>query len=510
MKPTVHRWQKAELKRRVIMAGYGRDNHAAAALAAMRALAREEPQLPALQADMVTLAIAMSEYDQALLAAGRLLKLAPGDFFAARSAAEAYAFCGREHKALDAWRSVSTPEHRATALAAMSRMEERAGRLDEAADLITQALALDPRDAMSVLTAGRIASKQGQIERGIGLLERCTHPAVPAGLRSQAFYELGEICDRSDDPAQAVVLWRAAKRCIEDGFPGDIDLGRRIRLKTLERNRRTMTTLNPALVRRWRGEKPACWLPPITVLAGHPRSGTTLLEQVLAAHPGVCDIDEQDALACAVRETLFPGVPEGPDLTALSTTPAEALAATRRDYLRRLGMLREIGPDTGLLLDKNPNLTDFLPFLLRPLPELRILIARRDPRDILLSCFRLPVLPQAGNVAWLREDHAAEDYRSMMGVWEKLRECLGDDDRSWHEVSYESLCADLEGESRRATAFLGLDWHGDQQRYREVRAGTRVSSPSYEAVRAPVHTSGIGRWRRYADLLPRLFAGFGP
>lgn len=509
MKPTVRRWQKVELKRRAIMADYGRDNHAAAALAAIRTLARREPLLPTLQTDIITLAVAMSEYDQALLAAGRLLKLAPGDFFAARSAAEAYAYCGREHKALDAWRSVTTPEHRATALAAMARMEERAGRLDEAADWIGQALALDPRDAMSVLTAGRIASKQGDLDRAIGQLDRCTHPAVPAGLRSQAFYELGEICDRRDEPAQAVGHWRAAKQCLEDGFPGEVDLGRRIRLKTLERNRRTIAALNPSQLRRWRGEQPASALPPVAVLAGHPRSGTTLLEQVLAAHPAVCDIDEQDALACSIRETMFPGVPDGPDLGGLAAMPADALAATRRDYLRRLGMLREIGPGTGLLLDKNPNLTDFLPFLLRPLPELRLLVARRDPRDVLLSCFRLPVLPQSGNVAWLREDHAAEDYRSVIGVWETLRDCLGADDGRWHEVSYEALCNDLEGEARKATAFLGLHWHNDQQRYREVRAEARVSSPSYEAVRAPVHTAAIGRWRRYADLLPRLFSGFG-
>jgi hypothetical protein len=187
---------------------------------------------------------------------------------------------------------------------------------------------------------------------------------------------------------------------------------------------------------------------------------------------------------------------------------ADALAATRRDYLRRISMLREIGPDTGLVLDKNPNLTDFLPFLLRPLPELRLLVARRDPRDILLSCYRLPVLPQTGNIAWLREDHAAEEYRSIMVVWEKLRECLGDDP-GWMEVSYEALCTDLEGEARKVTAFLGLGWHPDQANYRAVRAGARVASPSYEAVRAPVHTASVGRWRRYADLLPGLFEGFG-
>ena len=508
MKIDQRRWQKVEQKRREIMARYGSDNHAAAALTGIRALARQEPLLPTLQADLITLAIAMSEYDQALLSANRLLKLLPGDFFAARAAAEAFSFCGKEQKALAAWQSVNGAEHRATALAAMARMEARAGHMEQAAVWIAEALARNPRDAMTVLTAGRIASKQGDTDRATGILERCTHPAVPHALRAQALYELGEIQDRCGEPAKAVEFWRAAKRCLEEGFPNDVDLGRRIRHKTLERNRCLVEALNPALVRRWRNQAPASKLPPVAVLAGHPRSGTTLLEQVLAAHPGVRDIDEQDALACAVRETLFPGVPDGPDLTTLDALPADSFAATRRDYLRRVTMLREIGPDTGLLLDKNPNLTDFLPFLLGPLPELRILVARRDPRDILLSCFRLPVLPQTGNIAWLREDHAAEEYRSIIAVWEKLRDCLGDDP-GWLEVSYEALCADHEAEARKVTAFLGLSWHPDQADYRTVRANARVASPSYEAVRAPVHRSSIGRWQRYADLLPELFEGFG-
>jgi tetratricopeptide (TPR) repeat protein len=504
MKIDLKRWQKAEAKRREIMTKYGNDNHAAAALDAIRALARAEPLLPSLQIDLVSLAIAVSEYNQALSAAGRLMKLAPGNFAAMRCAADAYQMLGCEAKAMAAWRSVTAPGQRAAALAAMARVAERAGRMAEAAELIGRALALDPRDAMTVLIAGRLAGKRGELDHAAELLERCTHPVVPAGLRSQAFYELGEIHDRLGDLDAAVGAWRAAKQCLEEGFPEEVELGRRIRLKVLANNRALCQALTPALVCQWRGQVPATPLPPLAVLAGHPRSGTTLLEQVLAAHPQVCDIDEKDALACAVRETLFPNAPDGPNLADLGQCPPEALAVTRRDYLRRAAMLRDITPTTGLILDKNPNLTDFLPFLLRPFPEVKLLVARRDPRDILLSCFRLPVLPQSGNVGWLREYHAVEDYHSLMNVWEKLRECLGDDP-GWLEVSYENLCTDFENEARKITGFLGLDWHPAQANYRQTRADSPAASPSYAAVRAPVHTASIGRWQRYADLLPGLF-----
>jgi tetratricopeptide (TPR) repeat protein len=504
MKVDLKRWQKAEAKRREIMAKYGSDNHAAAALAPIRALARTEPLLPSLQMDLASLAIAVSEYDLALTAAGRLMKIAPGDFAAMRCAADVFQTLGQEAKAMVAWRSVTAPGQRAAALAAMARLAERAGRMTEAADWIDRALALDPRDAMAVLIAGRLAGKRGELDHAAALLERCTHPVVPAGLRSQAWYELGEVHDRRGNLDAAVRTWRAAKQCLETGFPEEVELGRRIRLKVLANNRALSEALTPASVRQWRGQVPATPLPPLAVLAGHPRSGTTLLEQVLAAHPQVCDIDEKDALACAVRETLFPNVPAGPNLADLGQCTPAALAATRRDYLRRAAMLRDITPATGLILDKNPNLTDFLPFLLRPFPEVKLLVARRDPRDILLSCFRLPVLPQSGNIGWLREDHAVEDYHSLMNVWEKLRECLGDDP-GWLEVSYEKLCMEFENEARKITGFLGLDWHPAQADYRQTRANNPAASPSYAAVRAPVHTASIGRWQRYADLLPELF-----
>ena len=504
MKVDLKRWQNAEAKRREIMATYGRDNHAAAALEAIRVLARTEPLLPTVQMDLVSLAIAVSEYDLALNAAGRLMKIAAGDFAAVRCAADVYQLLGREAKAMAAWRGVIAPGQRAAALAAMARLAERAGRMAEAADWIDRALALDPRDALTVLIAGRLAGKRGELDHATELLERCTHPVVPAGLRSQALYELGEVHDRLGNPDAAVRAWRAAKQCLETGFPEEVELSRRIRLKVLANNRALCQALTPALVRQWRGQVPATSLPPLAVLAGHPRSGTTLLEQVLAAHPQVCDIDEKDALACAVRETLFPNVPAGPNLADLGQCSPEALAATRRDYLRRIAMLRDITPETRLILDKNPNLTDFLPFLLRPFPEVKLLVARRDPRDILLSCYRLPVLPQSGNIGWLREDHAVEDYHSLMSVWEKLRECLGDDP-GWLEVAYENLCTDFENEARKITGFLGLEWHPAQADYRQTRAESPAASPSYAAVRAPVHTASIGRWQRYADLLPGLF-----
>jgi tetratricopeptide (TPR) repeat protein len=498
-------WIKAEQRRRAIMAQYAQDNHAAAACAVMQRLAAKHPALPGIQADLMALAYALCEYRTALAAADRLLALAPAQPAAVHAAAEMFLLCGQPDKAAAAWHRLEKSPQRHAAWLGLARLSERAGRVDEAAKWTEQALAASPGEALALIQAARIARRRGQHADAARILEPCTAERVPPAIRADALYEAGELHDAAGDCAAAASAWRAAKRCMEAAWPAQVQPGRRIRERVIQRNRDLIASLDPAVIRRWRSAPPQ--EPRTAILAGHPRSGTTLLEQVLAAHPQIHDVDEKDALACAVRETLFPRTPSGPDMSALDAASDDSLATVRRDYLRRLAMLGIQPAPDALILDKNPNLTDFLPFLLRPLPGARLLVARRDPRDVVLSCFRLPVRPESGNIGWLREADTAEDYQSMMSVWLRLRECLCSND-GWMEVHYEDLCRDFDTIARRVTSFLRLEWHAAQSDYRQTRAGERVASPSYESVRAPVHTGSIGRWQRYADHLPELFAPF--
>lgn len=500
-------WIKLEHQRRAVMAQYACDNHAAAAFASLRMLASKLPQAPAVQADLMLVALALCEYRAALMAAERLMDLAGQQPAAVQAVTEVFLLCGFPEKALAAWQRLEKSPERHAAWLGLARLAERGGRMEDAAEWTARALAESPRDAATHVQAGRLARRRGHSDAAAKHLEPCAASGVPPAIRVSALYELGELRDASGDCAEAATAWREAKRCSEEAWPVETQRSRRIRELVLERNRRLVAGLTPDLVRRWRSCR-GDGAPTMAVLAGHPRSGTTLLEQVLASHSAVTDVDEKDALACALRETLSPGCPDGPTLAALDDCDETKLAAMRRDYLRRLSMLGLTPGEGGVVLDKNPNFTDWLPFLLRPLPQLRLIVALRDPRDVLLSCFRLPVKPESGNAGWLCEAHAAEDYLSMMGVWECLRECLGDDSR-WREVHYEELCTDFEKTARGVTAFLGLEWEGGQSAWQGARMGRHVASPSYESVRAPVHRGSIGRWRRYAEYLPELFAPFG-
>jgi tetratricopeptide (TPR) repeat protein len=507
MKLSPDKWIKFEQQRRDIMARYAQDNHAAAACEAMRRLAAKAAMLPGVQADLMKLAWAVCEFSTALTAAGKLLALAPAQPAAVQAAADLFLLCGQPDKARAAWlRLEKSPQNHAAWLG-LSSLAERAGRMDEAAEWSAKALANNPKDAQSRIRAGCIARRQGRMAEAAAYLEPCSAPGVPPAIRASALYELGELHDKANDPASAVAAWREAKRCMEQAWPSQVTLARRVRAKAIDQNRRLVSDLTPEPIRRWRSQPLVTDIPPVVILAGHPRSGTTLLEQVLAAHPDILDIDEKDAMACALRETLFPAAPGGPELTALDNASGSPLAAVRKDYLRRLAMLGSKPGPGSVILDKNPNFTDLLPFLLRPFPGLRLVVARRDPRDVLLSCYRLPVVPESGNVGWLREEDAVADYVSMMSVWERLRDCLGDE-TGWMEIRYEDLCHDLEHHAASVTRFTGLEWHPAQAVWQDTGKDRHVASPSYEAVRTPVHTASIGKWQRYTDHLPELFRHF--
>ncbi|MDB6068910.1 MAG: hypothetical protein JWL81_81 [Verrucomicrobiales bacterium] len=503
MKPDPAAWLKAENLRRAALADFASSQDEAAAFEALRKAASKAPTSAAILTDLVQFALRTSEGDIARQAARQLLKLQPPHTAHAHTAAEALTLLGNALEARQAWiRLLDTP-HRPESLAALARLAERNNNLPEANDWLDQALAAAPRDAGTQLIAARIAARRGETDKALGFLLPLTNPAVPADFRHRALYQLGSLHDRADNAPTAAKAWKDAKLCLEESYVREIAACRAQHALLRARRQRLRQAITPALVAEWRARRAEPAPAPLTVLIGHPRSGTTLLEQVLAAHPRVVDLDEQNALPTALQAGIFRHAAGRDEVAALQIATPAQLSATRRDYRRRISTLHPLD-SRSVILDKNPSLTDSAVFFPAVFPEIRYLTARRDPRDIALSCYQQSVLPDFSNIAWLRPDTLAADCQEMLEGWEHLRDCLGPDG-GWMEVSYESLCTDFAPNARAATAFMGLEWDPLQENYQAARPGHRVASPTYADVRAPVHTRSIGRWERYADLIPELF-----
>jgi hypothetical protein len=264
------------------------------------------------------------------------------------------------------------------------------------------------------------------------------------------------------------------------------------------RRRELLAGLTPEMIRRWRQEPPASQENhQLAFLGGHPRSGTTLLEQVLDANPDVLAFDEPSAFLHEVEKQIhFQPTPKAAD--QLDSLPASRRREMRQRYVKSL--LREVPgqPRQRVLVDKNPSPTMALNLWLRVFPELKVIIALRDPRDVIISCFFLNIMLNATNVNFLSLERTAKHYADLMDVWLRLRELGGFD---WIESRYEDVVADLAVEGRRVTEFLGLTWHPDQARYHETARRKVLYAPTYHDVTQPVYKHAVKRWERYADAL---------
>lgn len=236
-------------------------------------------------------------------------------------------------------------------------------------------------------------------------------------------------------------------------------------------------------------------------IVGLPRSGTTLVEQILAAHGQVFGAGEmRDIAVMALRDTpaLAGGGKLYPDCVVdLSPADVEGLAA------RHLGRLAAVsGGGAARVIDKMPFNYLHLGLIRLMFPNARIIHCRRDARDTGLSCFTTNFTdthPWTTDLADIATYINA--YEGLMAHW---REVFADD--AMTEVRYETLITEPEAESRRLVSFLGLDWDDACLRYYD--ADRPVMTASRVQVRQPIYASAVGRWRQHAaelgDLLDRL------
>jgi len=261
-------------------------------------------------------------------------------------------------------------------------------------------------------------------------------------------------------------------------------------------------------LQRWRDAAAGMAPQRVALLTGFPRSGTTLLEQLLDAHPDLVSSEERDFVGTELPRVFTTGRGQAPFLDALNSVSTADIQTQRSRYFAFMEYL--LGRPIGgrMHLDKNPAYNLTIPLMLRVFPETRLIIALRDPRDVVLSCY-LRYLPlNAVSVRFLDVRRTAERYALDMSAWLKLRQII---EVPWCEIRYEDTVADPQAQAQRALATLGLGWDERVLGYRQRLAETkRVTSPSYEAVAQPIYTRAIGRWKNYASVLEPALEALQP
>jgi tetratricopeptide (TPR) repeat protein len=233
---------------------------------------------------------------------------------------------------------------------------------------------------------------------------------------------------------------------------------------------------------------------PVFVVA-FPRSGTTLLELTLDAHPLLCSMDEQPFIQNVLEDIVALEVRYPEQLSRLQPAQLDELRAR---YYDRVAKKVRIEPGQRLI-DKNPLNILRLPVIRRVFPNSPVLLAVRHPYDVLLSCYMQHF--RAPDFALLCADMPSltVGYRKTFDFWYEHVEMLAP---RVLEVRYESFVADLGSEVAKLVEFLQLPWSDAMLAPAErARAKGFISTPSYSQVVQPVSQKAVGRWQAYRKYL---------
>jgi len=244
-------------------------------------------------------------------------------------------------------------------------------------------------------------------------------------------------------------------------------------------------------------------VPTPVFLVSLPRSGSTLLEQMLARHPDIEAVGELPYVRALMRASMevhmrrrVLDVPE-----YVAQLGGEERSALGQEYLRRAAQHRRT--DARYFIDKMPSNWTDIPFIRAILPQARFIEIRRDPMDCCFSNYTHHFgSALAASFDLVHQARACVDYTRLMDHLQHIAPGMV------CTIRYEQLVETPESELRKALDHLGLEWTDELLRFHE--SGGSVRTPSTEQVRQPLNRSGIGRWKDYAEWLQPLRDTLGP
>ena len=469
-------------------------------------------------------------FEEAVAFLERAVSIAPGDVPARNALALALQRVGRPAEALEHAEEIlkAHPDlsfvhaNKGDALVALGFL----GR-GQASHL--RALELDPANLASVVSLASIASHLGKHEEARGWAERvlAKMPNFPSAVISLAAAELaakaldkaedllrglltdarvapadkarangllGDVLDAAGRYAEAYAAYSACNEALRAAHPRFSGSG-----SLLGYSRSLLGAARASPIKNWTAgpSPPTHDARDHLFLLGFPRSGTTLLEVALDAHPQVVSLEEHELLTEGI--VRFMGDPT--TLEPLARAEEAELERLRTAYWQRA---RAAGVEVAgkVFLDKHPMNTIKLPLIAKLFPRAKILFACRDPRDVVLSCFRRRFKMNPAMYQMLTLESAATFYDTVMAFAAEMRPVIGLD---WRVVRFESLVADFEHEMRAICEFAGLKWVAGMGDFAGRAPSREHATPSTAQLARGLDGGGVGHWRHYAaPLAPAL------
>lgn len=369
------------------------------------------------------------------------------------------------------------------ALLNLGNLHEDLGRREAATATYEKALAVEPG---SFAALARYANLAPTFEPNGALIQRLrlalNAPAAGSAERATLGFALGRLLDGAGEYAAAFAAYSAANRDSRESAPPGVGSYNRMS------EERFIDRIIAAFSEVSQRTSPRSARPTPIFICGMFRSGSTLIEQVLARHPRMTAGGELDLIPRAATELLAP-YPE-----SMASVPAQRLEALAAGYLQRLA---HMFPGADFVTDKRPDNFIYIGLIKTLFPDAKIMHTVRNPLDNCLSIFFLHLDQRMSYALDLKDiGHHYRQYRRLMAHWKHL---YGAD---IIDVDYDTFVHEPEPLARRFLTFLGLDW--DERCLSSASVEGAVKTASVWQVREPLYQRSSGRARHYEQELARL------
>jgi tetratricopeptide (TPR) repeat protein len=436
--------------------------------------------------------------DDAAYAYAAALRIQPNDANIIASLALALSRLGKKEQALVCYqKAISCCPDDHTLYNQYATILEKCNRLTEARSAVVQSLSHQPNNFGAIANLATIEYREGNYTEAYKLYSQLdlngrTFEAA-ATIKQQeglALDKLGRYSEAFDcfHESNQFAMQTPAYRYLQLAYEDD--------LKHMEQ-----------MADRFPKTRIASWgqqaieanpVPPV-FLVGFPRSGTTLMEQVLNAHPRVFTLDERSPLGLIASDFLT----NADQIVKIDDLSDTSINQYRQHYFEALHKLTGCFDKDCMLIDKLPLNILYLPLIYRFFPDSKIIVALRHPLDCIISNYIQRFKLNKKMMNFLTLHTASRFYNITMGLYLSYRELVP---LLMHEIKYEDLTENLKGETRNLTDFLEIEWSPAMLQYHSKATNRVINTPSYTEVIKPIHCKAVYRWKNYrrqlAPILP--------
>jgi tetratricopeptide (TPR) repeat protein len=368
----------------------------------------------------------------------------------------------------------------------------RVNRPGEALPFSRQVCTLHPQEPAFQNTLAMIEARSGDLVNAKSRFEKVIQSNLHPQQTARAQQELVSVLDRLGNHDEAFSASEKANE-YQQQQPDYTRLDRQYVFQTIAHNKQGYPA---ALLTRWSAEDYADSLPPPIFLMGFLRSGTTLTEQILAAHPDVICSDENDLIYGLTQEikqlTQCPADHIASGFQQLSLQQARDL---RQLYWQRIrDEYKSFDPSKHSFVNKVALNSIEIGLIACLFPEARILFAIRDPRDVCLSCFQQNFRPSLHTVNLTEWQSVAQQYAAVMDLWLAIKPMMHP---RFLELRYEDTVNDFRGSMGKVFDLLALPWSEEIIAFHEKAKNRYIATPSFADVSQPIYNRSVARWWNY-------------